>query len=67
MSLKKDRKLSLWLAEIKAFDLMTQSRSREDILLMVKDAVTELLCDAFSEEAVKTISLDVHFHLWPYH
>jgi predicted RNase H-like HicB family nuclease len=60
--IKRDRKNSLWLAEVKALDLMTQGDSKEDAILMLKDAITELLRDTFSEEASKTISLDVHFH-----
>ena len=60
--IKRDRKSSLWLAEVKALDLMTQGTSKEDAVFMLKDAVTELLHDTFSEEASKAISLDVHFH-----
>lgn len=61
-SVKKDRKSSLWLAEIKALDLMTQGHSKEDAVLMIKDAVLELLYDAFSEATANEISLDIHFH-----
>lgn len=60
--IKRDRKSSLWLAEVKALDLITQGTSKEDAILMIKDAVTELLHDTFSEEASKSTSLDVHFH-----
>ena len=60
--IKKDRKSSLWLAEIKALDLMTQSHSKEEIIMMVKDAVMELLRDTFSKEDSQAITLDMHFH-----
>jgi hypothetical protein len=60
--IRRDRKNALWLAEVKALNLMTQGDSKENAIFMLKDAVTELLRDTFSEEASKTISLDVHFH-----
>ena len=58
----KDKKSSLWVIEVKAFDLMTQGTSKEDSVLMLKDAVMELLQDTFSEENTEGLSLDVHFH-----
>ena len=58
----KDKKSSLWVIEVKAFDLMTQGTSKEDAVLMLKDAVMELLKDTFSDESTKGLSLDVHFH-----
>ena len=60
--IKRTRKTSLWLAEVQALDLITQGASKEDAIFMLKDAVTELLRDTFSEETSKSISFDVHFH-----
>ena len=60
--IRRGRKSSLWLAEVKALDLMTQGASKEDAIIMLEDAVTELLRATFSEDASISISLDVHFH-----
>jgi len=47
----KDRKSSLWVAEVRALDVMTQGSSYEEALEMLKDAVQELLSFYFKQQA----------------
>ena len=48
---------SWWLVEVFFLDLMTQGRSRKEALMMIKDAVMELLKDSYGDH------LDKHFNL----
>lgn len=50
-SLKKDEKFKMLVAEIPAFDVMTQGDSVEQTLEMIKGIINELLLDTFSEKA----------------
>lgn len=43
----KDLKSSWWLVEISCLNVMTQGRTRKEALEMIKDAVRELLQDAY--------------------
>jgi hypothetical protein len=61
-NVKQDKKSSLWLIEVEAFNLMTQGNTKEDAIFMLKDAVMELMHDAFPEDVMKDISLEVHFY-----
>lgn len=61
-TIKKDKKTSLWIAEVDSLDVMTQGTTEENAIDMLKDAVMELLIDAFSRKVSKRLSLEVHFH-----
>lgn len=61
-TVKKDRKTSLWVAEVSSLDAMTQGTTKEDAIDMLKDLIKEMLIDTFSKKVSKKFSMEVHFH-----
>lgn len=59
---KKDKKTSLWIAEVDSLDVMTQGTTKEDAIDMLKDAVIELIHENFPKKALKNLTLQAHFH-----
>jgi predicted RNase H-like HicB family nuclease len=61
-TVKKDKKTSLWIAEVSSLDAMTQGTTKENAIEMLKDLITEMLIDAFSKKVSKRFSMEIHFH-----
>jgi predicted RNase H-like HicB family nuclease len=55
----KDPESSWWLVEISFLDVMTQGRTRKEALMMIKDAVIELLKDTYDNLAKKQFQIKV--------
>jgi predicted RNase H-like HicB family nuclease len=52
-----------WLIEIPSLDVMTQGKSREDALEMIKDAIIELIRSYFKSEAGKDFDIAVNDYM----
>jgi predicted RNase H-like HicB family nuclease len=55
----KDEKSSWWLAEVSFLDVMTQGRSKQKTLDMLKDAIRELLKDCYGDLIDRTFRVYV--------
>jgi predicted RNase H-like HicB family nuclease len=55
----RDSGSSWWLVEISFLDVMTQGKTRKDVLEMIQDAVMELLKDSFEVHINKQFELTV--------
>ena len=52
----------LWLAEVPSLDIMTQGESKDNILLMIKDAILDLTRSYFKEEVSKDFDVNVNLY-----
>lgn len=48
-----------WLVEVSALDVCTQGRTRKEALLMIKDAIFELMTSYFSSDTIHNLKLDI--------
>lgn len=53
----KDKKSRYWIVEVAALELMTQGTSKKNALLMIQDAIFELVEFYFSQSDRKTLKL----------
>lgn len=53
---------SWWLVEISFLDVMTQGKTKKEALEMIKDAVLELLKDAYEDSLSKRFKLTVNLY-----
>ena len=51
-----------WLAEVPSLDVMTQGESIDDALLMLKDAIVELMNSYFKEEVTQDFNVIVNVY-----
>ena len=58
----KEDKSSWWLVEVFFLDVMTQGRTRKEALVMIQDAVMELLKDSYSDLLTKSFQLSVSLY-----
>jgi len=58
----KDQESSWWLIEISFLDVMTQGKTRKRAFEMIKDAVLELLRDAYENQIGKDFKLTVNLY-----
>src|SRR6185437_6761634 len=58
----KDPESSWWLVEVSFLDVMTQGRTRKEALVMIKDAVWELVKDSYGDLLDKRFTLTVHLY-----
>ena len=49
-----------WLVEVPALDVMTQADSKEEALLMIKDAVMETVLSYFKNDVSKDFDIKVN-------
>jgi predicted RNase H-like HicB family nuclease len=48
-----------WLVEVPAIDVCTQGRTRKEALMMIEDAITELMTEYFQANEIKDIKLEI--------
>lgn len=48
-----------WLVEVSSLDIMTQGRTKEEALLMIRDAVLDLIHSYFKSEKKRDFDVDV--------
>lgn len=58
----KDEKSSWWLIEVFFLDVMTQGKTRKEALMMIEDAIMELLKDSYSDLLNKDFQLSVSLY-----
>lgn len=58
----RDENSSWWLIEVPFLDLMTQGRTRKEALMMVEDAIVELLIDSYSNLLKKNFRVSVSLY-----
>jgi predicted RNase H-like HicB family nuclease len=58
----KDDKSSWWLIEVFFLDLMTQGRTRKEALMMIQDAIMELLKDSYEHLLTKNFEISVSLY-----
>lgn len=51
-----------WLVEVPAIDVCTQGRTRKEALMMIKDAIMELMSEYFQTVEIKDIKLEILDH-----
>lgn len=58
----KDKKSSWWLIEVSFLDIMTQGRTRKEAIMMIEDAIIELLKDSYMDLLNKNFQLSVSLY-----
>jgi len=58
----KSRTSKFWLVEVPALDIMTQGTSRKNAMVMILDAINELLLAYFPKELVESLDIVVVEH-----
>ncbi|WP_068470556.1 type II toxin-antitoxin system HicB family antitoxin [Candidatus Protochlamydia phocaeensis] len=51
-----------WLAEVPSLDIMTQGESKDEALLMLKDAILALILSYFKKEVSKDFDVNVNLY-----
>lgn len=51
-----------WLVEVPAIDVCTQGRTRKEALMMIEDAIRELMSEYFQVVEIKDIKLEILDH-----
>lgn len=51
-----------WLVEVPVIDVCTQGRTRKEALMMIQDAILELLKSYFNEHEIQNLQLQVTDH-----
>jgi predicted RNase H-like HicB family nuclease len=51
-----------WLVEVPAIDVCTQGRTRKEALMMIEDAIMELMSEYFQAVEIKDIKLEILDH-----
>lgn len=51
-----------WLVEVPAIDVCTQGRTRKEALMMIEDAIMELMSEYFQVVEIKDIKLEILDH-----
>lgn len=51
-----------WLVEVPAIDVCTQGRTRKEALMMIEDAIIELMSEYFQAVEIKDIKLEILDH-----
>jgi predicted RNase H-like HicB family nuclease len=48
-----------WLIEVPVIDVCTQGRTRKEALIMIEDAIMELLAEYFQKTEIKDVKLEI--------
>lgn len=48
-----------WLIEVQAIDVCTQGRTKKEALMMIEDAIMELLAEYFQKTEIKDVRLEI--------